>query len=143
MFSVQLMISRRCLMPPRTVLWPLTTPGKREFFNSNMVKKIEESIDELHKEVSVVLTVCEVSKLQTESKSKIPELCGQLRVTPYFVGREAELDKLKSILDSHGCGAIMHLPKNQGWIPGGCYLVGAHGNCEQFIASCLNRCGEK
>lgn len=63
------------------------------------------------------------------------------------------MEKLKRILDSRGCGAIMQYggagktqlmtasgerAENQGWIPGGSYWVGAHGNREQFISALAN-----
>lgn len=49
-----------------------------QFFNANAVKKLESAIGVLH--------TGEISKLQTESKLQVPQLCTRPKVTPFFVG---------------------------------------------------------
>lgn len=97
-----------------------------------------------------VLTAVEVMKVQ-KNQGRTPSKPRQMpRLTPIFVGRDIEMNKLKQILDVHGSAAIMQYggsgktqlmivfaerAESQGWVSGGSFWVPAHGNDRQFLQS--------
>lgn len=69
-----------------------------KYFKSGELKKIEQAVEQLKRSVLDVVQSGEIAQIRTEFKTpKVPLLKSRPRVTPFFVCRNEELDKMKTI----------------------------------------------
>ena len=94
-----------------------------------------------------------ITNLEDKSGPPLAQLHEYPMLTPFFVGREEELDKLEEKLNSYGAAAIMQYggigktqlavafierAENKKLIPGGSFWIPMHGNKSQAVSTMAN-----
>lgn len=79
-----------------------------KYFNSAVLMKIEQAVNELNRCVVDVVLSRDIAEIRSEiNKPKVPLVQSRPRATPFFVDRVRELNQMKSILDVYGSVAVM------------------------------------
>ena len=115
------------------------------------VKVTPTEFGSVRKKVEVHST--KIADLESKCGPALPQLSERPTLTPFFVGREEELNRLNSILKSYGAAAIMQhggVGKTQlvvayaeraeksNWISNEAYWVSMHGDESRAVSSLAN-----
>lgn len=70
----------------------------KKYFKAGELKKIEEAVNALKFRIVAVVLSGEIAQMRTEfSNPMIPVMKKRPKVTPFFVGRDKEIDQVKSV----------------------------------------------
>lgn len=122
-----------------------------KYLKAGELKKIKNAVNALKRRVVAVVQSGEIAQIRTEfSRPKVPLMKRRPRLTSFFVGRDKELDQIKSILDEYGSVAVMQYggigktqlatafadrAESSGWVPGGCYWIRMGGRRSDAVES--------
>lgn len=122
-----------------------------KYLKAGELKTIEDALNALKRSVVDVVQTGEIAQIRSEvNPPKIPVLKRRPKKTPFFVGRDNELDQIKNILDEYGSMAVMQYggigktqlatafadrAEKKGWVPGGSFWIRMGGKETDAIDS--------